>query len=209
MRVWFSGWWLGSHQCPEASGALREQLQFVALADGGPAVAHAELGVDVLLVGAHGVQGHDKLTGDLGTAQVSPEKAEHVQLAVAQWIEQRLLRRAVVIGRARDRQDLAGITTCGSLTCERSQQRTHRGALVSEDPDVAFWLGKTDRTLEGRKRCRHVSLRLVRERLQGQDLDDRSSPPPALRLRQKSVQESNRVPQRLLRTLCPVKRQED
>src|SRR6266852_1254913 len=65
---------------PAASGAPREQLQLITLADRGPTVVHAELGVDVLLVGAHGVQGHHKLTGDLGAAEVSAEKAEHVQL---------------------------------------------------------------------------------------------------------------------------------
>src|SRR2546430_1979858 len=73
-----------------ASGASREQLQLVALADGGPRVVHAELGVDVFLVGANGVQGHDKFMGDFGTAQVGGEKAEDVQLAFAQWVEQGL-----------------------------------------------------------------------------------------------------------------------
>src|SRR5437899_10899839 len=175
---------------PEASRTPREQLQLVTLADGGPTVVHAELGVDVLLVGAHGVQGHDKFTGDFGAVQVSAEKAEHVQLAFAQWVEQGLLRTAVVVGRARDSQNLAGVTTCGPLACECSQQRTHRGALIDEDPDVAFWFGKTDRTLEGSKRCRHVSVRLVCERLHSQNLDDRSGPPPGLRLCQDSVQES-------------------
>src|SRR5437764_13372295 len=109
MRVWFGRLVAREPPGPEASGAVREQLQLIALADGGPTVAHAELGVDVLLVGAHGVQGHDKFTGDFGTAQVSPEKAEHVQLAFAEWVEQGLLRRAVVVGRARDSQNLAGI----------------------------------------------------------------------------------------------------
>ena len=160
-------------------------------------------------MGAHGVQGHHKFTGDFGAIQVSAEKAEHVQLTLAQWVEQGLLRRTVVVGRARDSQNLAGITTCGPLTCERSQQRTHRGALINEDPDVAFWLGQTNRTLEGRKRCRHVSERLMRERLQDQNLDDRPGPPPGLRVRQEPVQESNRALQRLLGTLSPVNRQED
>ena len=44
--------------------------------------------VDALGVGAHGVQRDDQLAGDVGTAQVAAEQAQHVELAVAQLVDE-------------------------------------------------------------------------------------------------------------------------
>ena len=66
----------------------RQQVELLGPADRRPTVVHAELGVDVLGVRAHGVQRHHELAGDLRTAEVGGEQPEHVELAVAQRLDQ-------------------------------------------------------------------------------------------------------------------------
>ena len=73
------------------AGAL-EQIELLSPADGCPAVVHPELGVNVLGVGAQGVQGHHEFAGNVRAAQVGSEQPQHVKLTLAQWLDQRLRR---------------------------------------------------------------------------------------------------------------------
>ena len=82
-----SGW---SRARREPSAAGRQQVELLGPADRCPAVVHAELGVDVLGVRAHGVQRHHELAGDVRAVQVGAEQPEHVQLALAQRLDQAL-----------------------------------------------------------------------------------------------------------------------
>ena len=58
------------------------------LADGGTPVADPELRVDVLGVRAHGVERHHELAGDVGAVQVAGQQAEHVELPVAERVDE-------------------------------------------------------------------------------------------------------------------------
>src|SRR5690348_3969865 len=96
----------------------------------------------------------------------------------------------------------------GPLFGDRSQQRDERRALISEDPDVTFWLGQRHCPSQGGKRRRHVPLRLVGERLQQNDLDDASRPPAFFRREQQALQEPGRLMHGALWALVLMPRQE-
>ena len=91
------------------TGCGSRQVEFRGPADRGAAVGHRELGVDVLGVSPDGVQGHHELAGDGRTVQLGSEQPEHVELAFAQWLDQGLLDRAVLLGLGHGRQELTDI----------------------------------------------------------------------------------------------------
>jgi hypothetical protein len=66
-----------------------EQIELFSPMNGRTAVVHPELGVHLIGVRPHGVQGHHERTGNLRAAQVGPELPEHVKLTHAQWLDQR------------------------------------------------------------------------------------------------------------------------
>jgi hypothetical protein len=43
-----------------------------------PTIVHAELGVDVLGVSPHGVQGNDELASDVRAVEIASEQPKHV-----------------------------------------------------------------------------------------------------------------------------------
>ena len=98
-RGWASArWWPAVRPGPgsvnDGSGLAvagsRQQVEFRGPADRCPAAGHGELGVDVLGVRPHGVQGHHELAGDGRAVQLGSEQPEHVELAFAQRVDQGL-----------------------------------------------------------------------------------------------------------------------
>ena len=90
---------VGNDEAPgSAVAGPRQQVELLGPADRSPTVVHTELGVDVLGVSPHGVQGHDELAGDVRAVQVASEQPKHVQLAFAQWLDQALLDGRAALG---------------------------------------------------------------------------------------------------------------
>ena len=152
------------------------QVELPGPADRRPTVVHAELGVDVLGVGPHGVQRHHELAGDVRAVQVGSEQPEHVELAFAQRLDQALTGGRAVLGLANGGQESADVARGDPAFRGRSEQGGHGWALVDEDADVALRLGQRQRASQRRQRSRDVAARLVGERLQHQDLDDAARP---------------------------------
>ena len=83
----------GSGADARRSRSPRQQVELLGPADRRPPVVDAELGVDVLGVGPHGVERHEQLAGDLRAVQVGAEQPEDVELAGAQRVDHALLPR--------------------------------------------------------------------------------------------------------------------
>ncbi len=64
--------------------ATGQQPQLAPSAHGGATVVDAELGVDVLGVGAQGVERHEQVPGDLGTVEVGGQQPEDLELTRAE-----------------------------------------------------------------------------------------------------------------------------
>ena len=60
------------------SAGARQQVQLLGPPNGRPAIVHPELAVDVFGVGAHGIQRHCELTGDLWTGQFAAKQPQHI-----------------------------------------------------------------------------------------------------------------------------------
>src|SRR6185437_13347133 len=97
-------------EAPESAVGGARQVEFPGAADRGPAVVHTELGVDVLSVSPNGVQRHDELASDFRAAQVRSEQPKHVQLALAQWLDQALGDGRAVLGLVNGGQEPTDIT---------------------------------------------------------------------------------------------------
>ena len=100
---------VADEDAPGLAFAGSRQAEFRGSADRGPAVVHAELGVDVLSVRPDGVQRHDELASDLRAAQVGSEQPEHVQFAFAQRLDQSLTGGRAVLGLVNGGQETADI----------------------------------------------------------------------------------------------------
>ena len=102
------------------------------------------------------LQRHVQLAGDVGPAQVAAEQAEHVELAVAELVDETLAavperaRRRCAAGGSRPRAPRWAWSPRGGVRCGRAQQRRERGQVVDEDADVALGLGPDQRLLERR-----------------------------------------------------------
>jgi hypothetical protein len=71
-----------------ATAGPRQQVELGCLSYRRAPAVDPELGVDVLGVGAQGVQGHAELTRDVGAVEVGGEEPEHVQFALAQGLDE-------------------------------------------------------------------------------------------------------------------------
>src|ERR1700730_2904137 len=76
------------------------EVEFLGSADGGPAVVHAELGIDALGVGSHGVERHREFASDVRAAQVGSQQPKNLALALAQRLDQAPLCRRATPGGA-------------------------------------------------------------------------------------------------------------
>ena len=109
------------------------------------AAVDAELGVDVLRVGAHGVERDEEPACDVRPVEVGGEQPEHLQLARAQRLDEpsRLRPRRHVArsdrttGSASAPAGGAGRSTTVLALDECLEQLGHRRALADEDPHVA------------------------------------------------------------------------
>ncbi len=145
------------------------QVEFRGSAYRGPAVGHGEFGVDVLGVRPHGVQRHHELAGDGRAVQLGSEQPEHIQLTLAQRVDQGLPDRAVLPGLAHRGQEPADIVPGRPLFLGGSQQGTYRRALIDEDPDVTLRFSQRQGPFQAGQRSRDVPRCLERERLKHQD----------------------------------------
>ena len=86
---------------PELAVALvRSWQQLESFVCGWPPPCSPQLAVDVLGMGAHGVQGHHESTRDVRAIQVGPQQPEDFELALAQRIERSLPDGQAVLYRA-------------------------------------------------------------------------------------------------------------
>ena len=149
-----------------------------------------------------GVQRDRELTGDVGAVEVGPEQPQHVQLALAQGLDEALSGGSA--GVAAGAQEPADVVPRGALFRDPSQQRRHRRSLTGEHADVPLRLGQGQRPLQRRHRARDVGAGVVGERLQHQDLDDAARPLPRFGRLAKALQEPGRIIDGSLRALRPV-----
>src|SRR6478609_3823871 len=120
-----------------SAGVRPQQPVLAGSGDGGPAARDGELGEHVLGVGAQRVGRDEQLSGDLRTAQLGVEQAEHLQLTLAQRVGQRC-GAGWAAGRGRE-HPRGGAFSRGRSRCG-AQQLEGRCALVEEDPHVALRL---------------------------------------------------------------------
>src|SRR5690349_21309795 len=102
-------------------------------------------------MGADGAQADHELTGDLGTGRLGPEQAQHVQLTLAERLDQGLwmwsrgsgARRytcARLSCRFKDGQKPAGVVWQDPVPGSFTKQFRHGWAFIDESADVAFRL---------------------------------------------------------------------
>ena len=110
-------------------GASAQEAELVRAGDSVAAGGHAELREDVLRVGPQGVDRDVQLAGDVRAGEVAGEEAEHLELAVAERLDERLLRRGgwgVIKGG--DQPVDVGVAAAGD---ERSRKRASIGGPSS------------------------------------------------------------------------------
>ena len=117
---------------PGSTAASAAEVELLGPADRCPTVVHAELGVDLLRVASHGVQGHHELAGDVRTVQVGSEQPEHVKLTFAERLDQDLFGGRAVLGVAEGGQQSPDIARGDPAFRGRFQQDRHGWALVNE-----------------------------------------------------------------------------
>ena len=66
------------------------QIEVLSPVHGRPTVVHPELVVNVFGVRPHGIEGHHESAGNVRAVQVSSEQPQHVALAFAQHLLDRL-----------------------------------------------------------------------------------------------------------------------
>jgi hypothetical protein len=125
-----------------------------------PTIVYAELGIDVLGVSPHGVQGHNELASDVRTVQVASEQPKHVQLAFTQALDHGPLDGRRFLDLVNGRQQPTDVARRDPMSRDRSEQRGHWSALVHEDPDVALGFGQRQRALQRCDRSWAVTSRL-------------------------------------------------
>ena len=129
------------------SACASKQAELVGPSYGRPTVVDAELGEDVVGVGAHGVQGHAHLARDVRPAEVAAQQPQHVELAAAQRVDERLASgrsvgadAVVARGLAPDgsgaQQSTLRSRPSGRLPARAWQQLGHRRTFVDEHADV-------------------------------------------------------------------------
>ena len=124
-----------------------------------------------------------EVSRDAGPVQVRRQQPQHVQLSLAQGLDDswraapvhvlRPLARAAGLNRVAtcvgDPTDVRGL---GGPGADPVQQHRHRGPLAGEDADVAFRFGQAQCTPETHQGVRGDPVRVLGQRLKDEDFDD-------------------------------------